>query len=85
MLVLGRFEEPHEDDRPAPAAWRPLAAAVCVVAGLAVVASTGVVGADGPHWWWPLLPVLGLAVFGVLGPPRAGDPARRSGGGTAEG
>ena len=70
VLIFGRFESPRQDDRPAPAAWRPVAAATCVCAGLAVLASSGMVGAAGLNPVWPLLPVAGLAVFGVLQPFR---------------
>ena len=72
VLTFGRFESPKPDHRPAPATWRPIAAAVCVCAGLAVLTSSGMVGADGLNPIWPLLPVAGLAVFGVLLPPRFG-------------
>ena len=44
VLVMGRFEDPRADDRPAPAAWKSVLAAVTVIAGLAVMASVGVVG-----------------------------------------
>lgn len=71
VLVMGRVEDPRPDDRPAPAPWRPVAAALCVIAGLAVMASAGVVGPGGVLWWWPLLPVMGLVGFGVLRLPRA--------------
>jgi fucose 4-O-acetylase-like acetyltransferase len=67
VLVMGRFETPRPDDRPAPLLWKPLAAAVCVIAGLAVMASVGVAGESGVTWWWPLLPVVGMGVFGVVG------------------
>ncbi len=60
VLVMGRFEDPRGDDRPAPPVWKPIAAAVCVIAGLAVMASVGVMGESGVTWWWPLLPVAGL-------------------------
>lgn len=70
VLVFGRFESPRPDERPAPPAWRPIAAAVCVCGGLAVLATSGMVGPTGVNWLWPLLPVAGLAVFGVLLPPR---------------
>lgn len=70
VLIFGRFESPRRDDRPAPPAWRPVAAAICVCAGLAVMASSGMVGPSGVNPVWPLLPVVGLAVFGVLLPPR---------------
>lgn len=43
VLVMGRFEEPQADDRPAPALWKPILAAVTVIAGLAVMANVGVV------------------------------------------
>lgn len=75
VLVMGRFEDPRPDDRPAPAAWRPVAAALCVIAGLAVMASAGVVGPGGAQWWWPLLPVAGLVGGGVLGVPGARRPS----------
>ncbi|MGY5764755.1 acyltransferase family protein [Brachybacterium sp. DNPG3] len=77
VLLMGRFEDPRADDRPAPAAWRPLAAAACVIAGLAVMASSGIVGPDGLHWIWPLLPGAGLLVFGVVRPlSRRAEPSR---------
>ncbi|MGP9537245.1 acyltransferase family protein [Brachybacterium sp. AOP43-C2-M15] len=66
VLVMGRFETPRPDERPAPPVWKPLAAVVCVVAGLAVMASVGVVGESGVYWWWPLLPVVGMWGFGVV-------------------
>ena len=66
VLVMGRFETPRPDDRPAPPVWKPLVAAVCVIAGLAVMASVGVVGESGVTWWWPLLPVVGMGAFGVV-------------------
>jgi fucose 4-O-acetylase-like acetyltransferase len=66
VLVMGRFEEPRADDRPAPPVWKPLLAAVTVIAGLAVMANVGVVGESGVTWWWPLLPVVGLRRLGVV-------------------
>src|SRR5690606_12701633 len=71
VLVMGRFEDPRGDDRPAPPVWKPIAAAVCVIAGLAVIASVGVVGESGVTWWWPLLPVAGMLGFGVVRLPAA--------------
>ena len=67
VLVMGRFEEPRPDDRPAPPIWKPLAAAVTVIAGLAVMAPAGIVGPGGVNWWWPLLPVVGMVAFGAAG------------------
>ncbi|GAA4520440.1 acyltransferase family protein [Brachybacterium paraconglomeratum] len=71
VLVMGRFEEPRADDRPAPALWKPIFAAVMVIAGLAVMANVGVVGESGVTWWWPLLPVMGMWGFGVVRSVRA--------------
>ncbi|WP_422116179.1 acyltransferase family protein [Brachybacterium sp. UNK5269] len=70
VLMMGRFEEPRADDRPAPPVWKPVLAAVTVIAGLAVMASVGIAGANGVNWWWPLLPVLGMVLLGVLRWPR---------------
>lgn len=69
VLVMGRFEEPRTDDRPAPPVWKPVLAAVTVIAGLAVMASVGIVGESGVSWWWPLLPALGMVVLGVVRRP----------------
>ena len=66
VLVMGRFETPLTDERPAPPVWKPLAAGVTVIAGLAVMANVGVVSESGVAWWWPLLPVVGMWVFGVV-------------------
>ena len=71
VLVMGRFETPRADERPAPATWKPVLAAVTVIAGLAVMASVGVVGESGVTWWWPLLPV-GMWMFGVIRTPARG-------------
>ena len=71
VLVMGRFETPRADDRPAPPVWKPLAAGVTVIAGLAVMANVGVVNESGAAWWWPLLPVVGMWVFGIVRPPAA--------------
>lgn len=67
VLAMGRFETPRADDRPAPPVWKPVAAAVTVIAGLAVMASVGVVGESGVTWWWVLLPVAGMWGLGVVG------------------
>jgi fucose 4-O-acetylase-like acetyltransferase len=67
VLVMGRFEEPRADDRPAPPVWKPVLAAITVIAGLGVMASVGIVGESGVNWWWPLLPIIGLATFRVVG------------------
>lgn len=64
--VLGRFERPIPDRRPAPAGWQPVAGTVLVCAGLGTLASQGIV--DGPAVTWsPIaLTALGAVVGGVL-------------------
>ena len=74
VLVMGRFEEPRPDERPAPAVWKPLLAAVTVIAGLAVMASVGTVSESGVTWWWPLVPVAGMVVFRVVGTGKRSEP-----------
>ncbi|MGO2558562.1 acyltransferase family protein [Brachybacterium sp.] len=74
VLVIGRFEEPRSDDRPAPALWKPILATVTVIVGLAVMANVGVVSQSGVTWWWPLLPVVGMMMFGVVGMARVKGP-----------
>lgn len=65
VIVFGRFEQVGADPRPAPAAWRPLLATVCVCVGLGVLAKFGIVDEGGLTWLWPSLPVAGLFVFGI--------------------
>lgn len=66
IALFGRFESPRPDLRPAPAAWRPVLATIFVVAGLAVMAGSGIITKNGVAWYLPLLPVVGLAACGVL-------------------
>ena len=66
VLLFGRFEDPRADDRPAPPLWQPLLAAVLVCSGLAVMADAGMVGPDGLHWIWPVLPLVGMLAGGVV-------------------
>ena len=73
VALFGRFENPRPDARPAPPVWKPIAAAVCVVAGLAVMANAGMVNANGLVWIWPLLVVAGLVVFSVVQLPGRGS------------
>ncbi|MGP5611229.1 acyltransferase family protein [Brachybacterium alimentarium] len=67
VLLFGRFEDPRTDDRHAPPLWQPLLAAVLVCSGLAVMADAGMVGPDGLHWIWPVLPLVGMLAGGVVG------------------
>lgn len=69
IAIFGRVEQATPDERPAPAAWQMIAATICVCAGLGVMAKFGVVNDDGLTWVWPMLPVAGLLVFGVMRRP----------------
>ena len=65
VALVGRFERPRPDreSRP-PAAWRPVAATVLACGGLGFMAALGLVGPDGLHWWWAVLPVAGVLLLG---------------------
>ncbi|HEU4515060.1 MAG TPA: acyltransferase [Nocardioidaceae bacterium] len=69
VALLGRFETPDVDPRPAPPSWRPLAAVVGVCAGLGALAVLGIADADGLHWWLLVVPLAALGLGGVVGPP----------------
>lgn len=72
VALLGRFETPRGLD-PAPVpVWLPVGIALLACGGLGSMAGQGIVGADGVHWWWPLLVVGAVALLRVS--PR---PARR--------
>ncbi len=62
IAVLGRFEDPTRDERPAPPLWRPVVALVAMCGGLGVMAKSGIVSRGSLQWWWPLVPVLGLVL-----------------------
>ena len=66
VVIFGRFESPQPDDRPAPPVWMPLLAAATICAGLAIMADVGMVNAAGVTWIWPLLPLVGMVIFGVV-------------------
>jgi fucose 4-O-acetylase-like acetyltransferase len=70
VALLGRFENPRRDDSPPPPAWLPVLVTVLACGGLGFMAGRGIVGADGVHWWWPVL------VIGAVGMLRL--PVRRS-------
>lgn len=76
IAVFGRLENPSLDLRPAPSTWRPTVATVAVCGGLAVMAKSGIVSADGVHWLWPVLPVAAVLLLGVV-PLRALAPRVR--------
>lgn len=69
IVVFGRFENPPKDDGdPDMAPWRPIVATVLGCGGLGFMAAQGIVGPDGVNWWWPLLPVAGVALLSTRGP-----------------
>ena len=73
IAVFGRLEDPSVDLRPAPSVWRPVLATISVCGGLAVMAKSGIVSADGVHWIWPVLPVAAMLLLRVV-PVRALHP-----------
>lgn len=66
IALLGRLESPTVDDRPEPPAWLAVLACTTMCAGLGVMAMFGIVDAGGVNWWWPLLPVAGLTLTGMV-------------------
>ena len=71
VLVVGRFERPAADGRPAPSTWRPVVATAALCGGLGVMAGSGIVSAEGVHWLWPLVPVAAVLGLGILPSPAA--------------
>jgi hypothetical protein len=63
VALLGRFENPRRDDRPPPPTWLPVLVTVLACGGLGFMAAKGIVGADGVHWWWPVVVVAAVALL----------------------
>jgi hypothetical protein len=63
VALLGRFENPRRDERPPPPAWLPVLVTVLACGGLGFMAAMGIVGADGVHWWWPVIVVVAVALL----------------------
>ncbi len=64
IALFGRFENPPRDQGAASLpAWRPVAATILGCGGLGFMAAHGIVGPDGVHWWWPLLPILAVLLL----------------------
>lgn len=78
VLIYGRFEDVAADERPGPAAWRPVVAAVAVIAGLGLIANVGVVGSSLLSWVAVGLVALGPVTTGMFAPGRGGGHDRRS-------
>jgi hypothetical protein len=66
IAVFGRFETPVRDERPAPPAWLAVLACATMCAGLGVMAMFGIVDGGGVNWWWPLVPIAGLVLTGMI-------------------
>ncbi|MDT9595058.1 acyltransferase family protein [Nocardioides zeae] len=75
VLLLGRFEQPPADPRPAPPAVLPVLAMVLTCGALAVMADLGIAERSGEvNWWLPWVPVLAAVVCGTVRLPlRAGS------------
>ena len=67
VAVFGRFERPRRDERPAPAAWRPVLAVIGVCAGLGLLAAIGIADENGLNGLVLSLPIIGVVVGGVGG------------------
>lgn len=69
VAVVGRFETPRRDQRPAPPTILPVLAMVVTCGTLGAMADLGIArgqGADGTVLWWlPLLTVVASFAFGV--------------------
>lgn len=66
VMLLGRFEQPAPDPRPAPPVLLPVLALVGICGGLGVMADLGIATTDGRvNWWLPLVPVVASVLFGV--------------------
>ena len=73
VALLGRFENPRRDERPPPPTWLPVLVTVLACGGLGFMAAKGIVGADGVHWWWPVLVAVAVALLRL---PLAAHPPR---------
>lgn len=81
VALVGRFETPAADPRPAPPVWRPVLAVLGVCGGLGALAALGIARDGVVLWWLPLVPVAACLVGGVVRLPgslgrHAADPAR---------
>jgi hypothetical protein len=69
VALLGRFETPAADTRPAPPWWRPLLAVTGVCAGLGSLAIAGIASVHGLNWALLLVPIISVYAGGVARPP----------------
>lgn len=66
IMLFGKVESPVPDPRPDPPAWLAITACVAMCAGLGVMAMFGIVDAARVSWWWPLVPIAGLVLTGMV-------------------
>lgn len=69
VALLGRFETPAADTRPAPPWWRPLLAVTGVCAGLGSLAIAGIASVHGLNLALLLVPIVSVYAGGVARPP----------------
>ncbi len=72
VSILGRFERPRPDKRPAPPWWRPAIAVAFVCAGLGLLAAVGIADEHGLNGLILTLPIAGVVLGGVVGRPESG-------------
>jgi len=85
LSLVGRFERPARDPRPAPRTWKPVTAALAASAGLGLLVLGGIADSDGVNGVAVTLPIAGVFVLGVVrvsdligpGPVQAGRSRRR--------
>jgi hypothetical protein len=70
VALLGRFEAPAADTRPAPPWWRPLLAVTGACAGLGSLAIAGIASVHGLNWALLLVPIISVYAGAVARPPR---------------
>ena len=66
VALLGRFERPAPDPRPAPPAWRPVVAVIGVCAGLGLLAAIGIADPEGLNGFILTLPIVGVVAGGLV-------------------
>lgn len=66
VAIVGRFESPAPDPRPAPSAVRPVLAMVGVCAGLGALASLGIARDGAILWYLPLVPIAACVLGGIV-------------------
>lgn len=73
VAVVGRFESPAADPRPAPPALQPVLAALGICAGLGALAALGTTRQGEILWYLPLVPVAACVLGGVVRLPQTGE------------